>query len=70
MMRNHFPSQWLVIKNHIDNFHFSTQFVIHPNYVNLLMCEQIFYLFIVCITISLSMLKWVLRRKNFKYFNE
>lgn len=46
MMRNHFPSQWLIFKNHIDNFHFSTQFVIHPNYVNLLMCEQIFYLFI------------------------
>lgn len=54
MMRNHFPLQWLFIKNYIDNFYFSTQFVIHPNYLNLLMCEQIFYLFIVCITISLS----------------
>lgn len=46
-MRNHFPSQWLVIKNHIDNFHFSTQFVIQPMSVNLLMCEQI--LFVYCL---------------------
>lgn len=68
MMRNHFLSQWVLIKNHIDNFYFSTQFLIHLNYVNLLMCEQIFYLFIICITISLSILKWVLRKKNFKNF--
>ena len=54
MMRNHFPSQWVLIKNHTDNFYFSTQFLIHPNYVNLLMCEQIFYLLFALLFLSLS----------------